>query len=404
MADELKRKTFLLAGLLLLSTGVLFSSSGSEAPKDSAQKKPKEVRRYIRPEVYFNFYQTAEKDLKNQREPLGTKLKSYYFSEVSSGFYVPLYTSTWFRKDSLHMANFHFLLTGHFLSATPHFKGLSEQHTLTKGTLGLRGIYNTGYGNIWFYDVTPFFSQDNFALGPPTFRVASTLIFNRTVNKNFSFRLGFTRTFLFGNQYHLPFIGLRFGPLDGTYLSIQIPRNISLNFPIGKKFSGSLFVKPLGGLYNFSNTRIDSVTNFYNGKDSVIQFGRYEFISGIRLEWYPTSNITLYASIGTTTSNGIAFFSFSYNKDGIASALTQFYGSRIDNRGFVNFGLSVRFGKARKVFNDYAMYDVFDLNHTIDPGDNNDAPGNGDIRRLKNEVKKIQYKDVEDLIKEDDFN
>ena len=51
------------------------------------------------------------------------------------------------------------------------------------------------------------------------------------------------------------------------------------------------------------------------------------------------------------------------------------------------------------------MYDVFDLNNSCDPGDNNNTPTGTDIPRkgdLK-DIKRIQYKDIEDLIKMDDM-
>ena len=52
------------------------------------------------------------------------------------------------------------------------------------------------------------------------------------------------------------------------------------------------------------------------------------------------------------------------------------------------------------------MYDAFDLNNTMDPGDNNNNPGNGDITpemKKKKEMEKVQYKDVEDVVDEADL-
>jgi hypothetical protein len=72
---------------------------------------------------------------------------------------------------------------------------------------------------------------------------------------------------------------------------------------------------------------------------------------------------------------------------------------------FVNFGITWRFGKAKKSNGNYLMYDIMDLNNTMDPGDNNSGPGNNDIRNgtEKDEMKKVQYKDVSDLIDDTDL-
>jgi len=59
----------------------------------------------------------------------------------------------------------------------------------------------------------------------------------------------------------------------------------------------------------------------------------------------------------------------------------------------------------RKIKWNYLMYDIFDLNNTMDPGDNNSGPGNGDIRNgtKEKEMQNVQYKDVVDLIDDTDL-
>ncbi len=51
------------------------------------------------------------------------------------------------------------------------------------------------------------------------------------------------------------------------------------------------------------------------------------------------------------------------------------------------------------------MYEIYDMNNSNDPGDNNTMPGNGDIRRSAKakEMHKVKLEDVGDLIQETDL-
>jgi len=329
---------------------------------------------------------------------LDKQLGSYKYSEINTGFYLPFFTRDYVRKDSVTISNLHLLFVGNFLTAKPVFSALSEQHHLYKVSLGLRMIHNNGKKNIWFYNGTPVTARDQYS--SPSTKYASILVFNRTVSQKFSYRLGLTKTFIFGNRVRLPIIGFRVGPLDGIYMSMMLPRNISLNFPMGKKFTGSFYIKPLGGLYDFSNR--DSI---YSANDDNIQFGRYEFLNGLRLDYNPNKNFSMFLSGGVTKYNAISFASvdFQTNKRGL---IAPFYIQKnLSPSLFINWGVTLRFGKTKKVYNNMNMYDVFELNNTFDPGDNNDGPSNGNIPKKGDmkDIKKIQYKDVQDLIQLEDL-
>lgn len=355
-------------------------------------KKARPVRRYIRPTIFTNYYTTSKRDIVNN-----TKFVSYNFSQYNMGFYFPFYTNTWLRNDSSTLANIHLLATGSVLAAMPYFSGLEEQYMLYKGSVGVRAIYNTGRKNIWFFHISPFFSQDDNTISKPTGRFSSVFLYNRTVNKNFSYRLGMLKTFLFGDRYYLPVIGFRIGPLDGTYFSVQLPKHISLNFPIGKKLSTSIFIKPVGGLYTISNIN----TNFID-KGSIVQFGRKEFLNGFLLNYRVNNNISTYFSAGIANTR---FISFAVSS-GSTGYLESFFSKEIEPTAFFNLGLTIRFGKSIKSYNNINMYDVFDLNNQYDPSDENFGPQNDDIPRITEKdkiIKNIQYKDVEDLISEFDL-
>ena len=394
-------------GTLLFISFICIAFTGiAQKGADSIKTKTngREPKHYLYNTIYTEFYSTPSREI-STTDPL--KLGKYKFSQSNTGFYFPIKTRD-IHRDSVTIANLHTLLVGNFLKSTPHFDSLLEDHHLTRFSLGLRVMYNNGKKNVWFFNAAPCYTQDSRSNFKPDSKFTSMIIFNRTVSRNFSYRVGFTRTFIFGNKYHLPVLGVRIGPLDGVYASIQFPRSVSLNFPIGQKLYGSLYCKPFGGVYNFANTdTFANGGNLYLGRDSLIQFGRREYIGGFRLDYNPCKNFSLFASGGFSAYNKVAFFSHSFNPDKKKIDILQpFYVGSLSDSYFINVGMTWRFGKVKKAYNNYTMYDLIDMNNSIDPGDVNDGPGNGALPSNGNRtsVKDIQYKDVKDLLELDDNN
>lgn len=354
--------------------------------------KPLEIKRYIRPCIYLNNYKTPEKELRKRQ------VKSYSFKQSNIGLYVPLYTNTWVRSDSLTLSSLHLLAVGNFASAIANFGGFDKNLEFYKLSLGLRTIYSTGRKSVWFFDASPFLAEDNIGGSNKTWRYSATIVYNRTVSKNFSYRLGITKTYLFGEGFNLPIIGFRYGPLDGVHASFYIPRNITLDFPMGNKFWGSVFVKPVGGRYNFFNP-----DTAFNRIGYTVQYAHREYLTGFMLDFRPNKNISFTLSTGIATQRYVALAE-DVNADG--KGYEPFFAASIAPCLFTSFSASIRFGMAKKINNNYEMYDVLDMNNMFDPGDNNMGPTNGNIPNNPNEIKvnNIQYQDIKDLIDETDLN
>jgi hypothetical protein len=232
-------------------------------------------------------------------------------------------------------------------------------------------------------------------------RLGATLAANFLVNPGLSFRFGVTRSFLFGNKNFLPMIGMRIGKLDGlVYLNIQLPRTVSLHIQPTEKFAFSIYSRTQGGLYNFSNK--DSI---YLGNDDVIQFGQTGIANGIRFDFRPGPNFNFFASGGFAVRNRIWFYSYTYNRANDLRPLAPFYEAKPQGTIFVHVGLTWRFGKSKNAQGNYLMYEIYDMNNSSDPGDNNTMPGNGYIRRSAKakEMHKVKLEDVGDLIQEADL-
>jgi hypothetical protein len=278
---------------------------------------------------------------------------------------------------------------------------LEKQHRLFKTGIGLRSIYAFGSQFIMFADVFPFTTGDHYDKKlTQSWRLGGSLIFNYMVNPALSFRAGVTKNFLWGNRYFLPVFGIRMGRLDSKfYVSIQAPRFVSFNFQPSHKIGISLFSRVYGGLYDFSNR--DSI---YLGNDKVIQVGYTGIANGMRFDFRPNPNFSFFLSGGFAVRNHLWFYSRSFNPPGHIGPLGHFYDGQPDPTLFIHFGFTYRFGKAKRSAGNYLMYDVFDLNAGMDAGDNNAmSAGQNTGYYKKEEMKKVQYQDVVDLVDESDL-
>ncbi|MBI3511891.1 MAG: hypothetical protein HY064_14615 [Bacteroidetes bacterium] len=375
----------------------------------SSKAKQREVRNYIRPCVYVNYFTTGERIIRPVKPGINqvaitNVLGKYKFSEGNLGFYCPLYTHTHFSSDSTDVNTFHLLMTFNGLNDRPQFSNLPKQHQLYKMGLGIRGIYAFRSQFILFADLSPYVTGDKYDTHlTQQYHLAGSVVFNWMVSPAFSMRAGITRTFIWGNRWILPMAGIRVGRLDGKcYFSMQFPRYTSLTFQPSPKFSFSLYSRAYGGLYNISNA--DSL---YIGRDSVIQLGQTGLANGIRFDFRPSPNFSFFVSTGYAVRNHIWLYSWSFNDQlHPINSFGPFYNGNPAPTGFVQLGMTWRFGKAKKSAGNYLMYDVFQMNNDMDPGDNNNGPGNGNIPGgydKKKEMNKVQYKDVIDLVDDTDL-
>lgn len=374
----------------------VFTNTKFFALEDSLKiKSIKPAKHYFKTIVYGDFYGTGQRDLSG-KSYASKKLKTYQVNQSIIGFNTPVFTKDFYNRDSTVISNMHLLLTGSYAVVTPKFSGITNDHHLSRTSVGARIIFNTGKRSLFYAELAPFVTQDNGYGYTQRYRIASTLVYNFTVNKYFSFRAGYSRSFIYGNRFNLPYIGIRVGKLDGVNLSIQFPRSISFNVPIGKYIKTSIYTKPQGGLYSFANTD----TIYYLNNDKSLNFGRYEFLGGMRVDVLPTKFFNFYLSGGLTTQNNIVMFSETYNK-GNKGQLNSFYKEKLKGAVFLNFGLVFKFGKIKSTYNNYNLYNAQDLNST--DVNNNLNIGQNQIPAKETKIKNVGPDEVQDLIDAQDF-
>jgi hypothetical protein len=400
----LHRKTNVLLQLFLLLSAAGFAYSGDTLGKANdvllLPKKEKAPKHYIRSEAFFSRYGTGFRPAQGNVMILDQRLGEYSFQHYNVGFYAPLMTRAWFRKDSVSFANFHLLFTLNSNTAVPQFTGLDD-HRLFKFGMGLRGIYNTGKNWIWFFDASPYSVGDRYNTRQTReARYASILVASWSRSPEFCVRVGITRTFLFGDRLHLPVVGIRWGRLDKMYISVLFPRQVTAAWVINKNFTVSAYSKPFGGLYRFSNS--DSI--YINPNVKVLEFGRWELTNGLRVDVNCGNSFSFFVAGGQSLNGRYSFSSPDFNNNNKPFArLGPFYAAKVDPALFLHFGISARFGKAKRIAGDRRLYEVIDMNGQFDPGDNNDGPGNTQIPAKFGEKEKLKYRDVSDLFDTNDL-
>jgi hypothetical protein len=383
--------------ILLIAVVNVFSQTDST-------KKIKTPKHYFTPTIFTDYYTTPQKNLDqkfrrvNGDPAIRKHLANYQYSQLVGGFYFPIVTKDYNHTDGT-TGNFHLLGTGSYMMAMPRFGGTTN-HNLLKASIGIRGIYNSGRKGIWFVDITPFMSTDLSSHSNTVYRWASTVLYDYMANPSLSFRFGITRTFILGNRTSLPYFGMRIGRLDKLYLSIQFPRSVTFSFPMGKILRGSVYFKPMGGLFNMANN--DSI--YVKSKDNTIVYGRYELINGFRLDANFNKHISVFVSAGYTGVKSLAFYPVAEDKNN-RFVLHDFYNEKISSGLFFNVGFTLRVGRAKSIYNNYNMYETFNINSTNSVGDNNTTTGDGNIpNQTKNKEKSnLKIKDVQDLIEAQDL-
>lgn len=362
--------------------------------------KIKQPKHFFNTVIVIDSYRKPNQKITDTIDFLDKRLKSYGVKQFSASFYTPISTINKPTTDSNVTKNTHILLTGSFMSVKPMFEGIS-QHTLVKVGVGIRAIINSGKKGVLFVDVSPFVTKDVTYQSKGYLRMANAFIYSYNKSERFNFRIGLTKSFLWGNKNYWPFIGFRFGRLDKVNLSIQFPKNISFNVPINSKLRFTLYTKPQGGMFNFSNR--DSL--YYINNDATFHFTRYEINTGFRCDVHISDNFNFYVAAGLSTKNNITFYSErANNRRPRLPYRTYFYRQDFNPTGFFNFGIVLKFGKTRSYFNTKNIYDAIDLNNTNDVGV---TTNNGNVQIPINS-KKLKKKDanltsVLDLIDANDY-
>jgi hypothetical protein len=377
---------------LLLLPGILFLFCNSHYASANEQSDTTRPLHYIKSSVYSQYTFFPERKIKD------TDTDFLQYSDLTVGACVPLFTKSKWVENGKRLRTTHLLFNGSYSWNRFSSAFVPEPRNLIRRNLGLRMIHNDGRGNSFFVSINPYSARDRYSSFNASRRMATMLVYNRTVSEKFSFRLGLWRTYIFGRRSTLPIIGLRFGRLDKLNFNLQFPRNISLNYPVSRALTISLVSRPVGTLYALRND--DSQ---YTYKGNTVYLGTRDVISGLQVTLIPFRNFVVYA--GSGIAKGTSTRAEKINSFGLRGVNYEFSRFRLENSPYLNLGLVWYIGRTRNSGGNSQMYDVIDMNNSFGHDDNNVLLPNGQIPANQGSKDNIglQYKDIEDLISVSDL-
>jgi hypothetical protein len=363
----------------------------------------------LRPNLMVNFFTTRQSKDRNIRN----NEYSYNFREITLMGYYPVFEKNFPKKcnaercDSDFNKNFSLLATGSLSSSKIDFSLYDNIKPVIRLSLGARAIYFDGNKSIFMANFAPFFSESAQSFGNMVPRFFASALYSRAVSEYFSYRLGFTFTYLLNGGTFLPLVGFRIGSYNSVYFNFQIPRDISLNFKISNKVWGGLFTRLSGGIYRFGMD--DNKINFLqNNQVNNIALYRQELLTGIMINVAANSNLYFSFNAGFATQRKI---SGAFSNELIPTKKHFFADVTLKNSLFINVSVSYFFGKP--IYNAGYNYLIEQkaINNSIDAGDINTGSNQttNDMNAVKmrditkKDIKKLNsnYLDLKDVLLEE---
>ncbi len=197
--------------------------------------------------------------LKNNDSLINDKY-NFRFSQFSIGYKHELYSKINTKNNTLAFSQVSVLPALKIGNAS--FGSNNLDRTLINLKLSLLGIFHTSAKNTFLVTATTFANEDEYTLADATLRYAGIFLYNRKVNNKFSYRVGTTFTYLFGEPLLLPVLGLRYQTSKKSILNVNLP--YSLNWKKQTKIPQLFYgfsLKPNGGINQYQNKLSVDTTN-----------------------------------------------------------------------------------------------------------------------------------------------
>lgn len=344
-------------------------------------------KHFIKPTLYFNAFGSGKQAFRKAPN------NNYQWRQSNIGGYFPIFTQTNFSNSNIQ-SSFQLIGFANILTSKPQFSFINQNHVLTRLNIGLNTIYTNGQST-FLVTISPFKAQDRTSIRTSDWRMSWMAIYNYTFNENFSVRLGYIRSFVLDGYPNLPILGFRLGRYDKVHLNAQFPRNICLTIPMKEHLFLNVYARTTGSIYNMKDVNISN-QNYEN-----IIFRRNDLQRGVELCYKKNNQIAYSFGVGSVVGNVKLIERSSFNFSGNAYTVA---GGSLKRKGFFNIGIQYSFGSSKKVYNNFTMQDAMFLNAQAS-GDAN--PQNNIPKQMNNDnlnLKKVQVKDIEEMIDIDDLN
>lgn len=279
----------------------------------------------------------------NYKNTFSTELKDttgkYGSSEFGIGFNVPVFTYFFTNKEDKN-GFCNLSVQNNNTIVFPDIDFLNKTNTLYNLNLGLRGIYFTGNKNLWLSKVSVNFFEDEFSIYEPDPRFSGILLFNRIVNRDFSYHFGLTYRYSFGKASVLPIAGLKYSFADNWKMVLSLPFLASVQYKVTDKLLFKMKLHASGNISYYTNNSL-----MFGQTQEKLLFRKKSNTFSVDAFYKLNPNIYLK---GTIEREGNRKIYFSDLKTEINKEPINYFSSAINPTWFVNVGLIFKLGKKSK--------------------------------------------------------
>lgn len=177
---------------------------------------------------------------------------NFRFSRISLAYKHGIYQYTKYTNNNLKFFDLNISPSLQISNATFGKENLNR--TLVNFRLGLNGLFIASNKNSILINANIFANEDEYTFQDALYRYSSILIFNRKVSDKFSYRLGATFTYLFGEPFFLPILGFKVKTSQKSTLNVTLP--LGINWRKQSKIDRIQYgfsLRPNGGINRYQN-------------------------------------------------------------------------------------------------------------------------------------------------------
>jgi hypothetical protein len=209
---------------------------------------------------------------KSMTDSLGT----YRYTALKLGFNMPIYSkfSQNPKTGNSTLSHIFFSLDGKM--SLPEISFVYPNHLFIDAGARLTAIYIDGNKNSWLGTFHTSMVEDNYTISSPGLRYTGAILYKRKKSDRFSYHIGVTYSYVFGQGFVLPLLGFQTPINKKTLLIANLPLSISILSRPDNKTAALFYIRAVGNEHKYSSTGFlpDSVvTETLKFRISSIQLG-----------------------------------------------------------------------------------------------------------------------------------
>jgi len=277
--SQLLNKAFLFAVMLVFSTKIIYCQTNNL------------LKNYLT-------FSINTQSLSNTKGN-DSAINNFRFSNISVAYKYGIYSTSSYTNSNLKVT--HISLSPSIRIGNANFFKNNLNRVLVYFRLGLNGLFITSNKNSILVNTTVFANEDEYTFQDALMRYSGIFIFNRKVNQKFSYKVGTTFTYIFGEPLLLPILGFSLKTSPSSKLNVVLPLNINWrkNSKINK-FSYGFSLGANGGINRYQNKLSVDTTNTI----LILRRRSLQFISDLRIK---NKNNTIIFQLGFNANQKVSF-------------------------------------------------------------------------------------------------